>query len=256
MTTRMNAHTSQYTPMPLTNLRKHLHPHLHALRHPSPGPPRKLCPRRTPLKNIHGSHHVDWRPHAILVPLALLVHAAPYVLARIIHPGCTTLFAVNPGILPPVLSHPSMHGCTEAMPQACLRVLYRHWPACAPMRSGTLHTPDVPPASPKSLLHPTCASRTSAVCPGCTISGCAVRPRCGPCCCHVTVTPVPMSPHPHHCPSPMPLSDLATTPADALEACRSPVPRLPSRAKSMPMSHRHAAVLRHPHAHCAHAHPG
>ena len=50
----------------------------------------------------------------------------------------------------------------------------------------------------------------------------------------------PASPRPHHRPSPTPLSDLATTPADALEARRSPIPRLPSRAKSTPMSHRPA----------------
>ena len=172
------------------SLRKRLHPRLHALRHPSP--PCKLCPRRTLLKNVHGSHHVDWCPHAILVPLALLVHVTPYVLARIIHPGCTTLFAVNPGILPPVLSHPSMHGCTEAMPQACPRVLYCHWPACAPMCSGTLHTPDVLPTSPKSLLRPMCASRTSAVRPGCTISGCTIHPHYASLSCrHITVMPAP-----------------------------------------------------------------
>ena len=53
--------------------------------------------------------------------------------------------------------------------------------------------------------------------------------------------------------SPTPLSDPATTPADALQARRSPVPWLPSHAKSMPTSHGHAAVLRHPRAHRAHA---
>ena len=46
----------------------------------------------------------------------------------------------------------------------------------------------------------------------------------------------PTSPCPRHRPSPMPLSDPATTPADALQARQSPVPQLPSRAKSMPTS--------------------
>ena len=76
---------------------------------------------------------------------------------------------------------------------------------------------------------------------GHTISGGVICPCCaGPSCHHVTIMPTPASPCPRHRPSPTPLSDLATTPADALKARQSPIPQLPSHAKSTPMSHKHA----------------
>ena len=72
-----------------------------------------------------------------------------------------------------------------------------------------------------------------------------VSTACTPC--HVTVMPTLTSPCPHRRPLPMLLFDLATMPADALQAHQSPIPQLPSCAKSMPTSHRHA-----PHAPAVH----
>ena len=46
---------------------------------------------------------------------------------------------------------------------------------------------------------------------GHTLSGGIIRPHCtGPSHCHVTITPALVSPRPRHCPSPTPLSGLAT----------------------------------------------